>query len=57
MLFNLSDEYLPDKSLAKKIVYMILRRDQTGPVQVNGYKLLQLIRKFRTNYQFEIIYS
>jgi hypothetical protein len=46
MLFNLSDENIPDKPLAKKIVDMILRQNQSGPVQVNGYKLLQLIRKF-----------
>ena len=45
MLFNLSDENIPDKPLAKKIVDMILRQNQSGPVQVNGYKLLQLIRK------------
>ncbi|CBY18702.1 unnamed protein product [Oikopleura dioica] len=43
MLFNLSDENIPDKPLAKKIVDMILRQNQSGPVQVNGYKLLQLI--------------
>ena len=45
MLFNMSDENIPDKPLAKKIVDMILRQNQSGPVQVNGYKLLQLIRK------------
>ena len=57
MLFNLSDENIPDKPLAKKIVDMILRQNQSGPVQVNGYKLLQLIRKILVKDLIKDIFS
>ncbi len=50
MLFNLSDENIPDKQISKKIVNMILRQNQSSAVQVNGYKLLQLICKFLKNF-------
>ncbi|CAG5096996.1 Oidioi.mRNA.OKI2018_I69.XSR.g14883.t1.cds [Oikopleura dioica] len=43
MLFQLGDRYLPEKSMAKKIVDLILRQEQPAPVQVFGFKFLQTL--------------
>ncbi|CAG5107456.1 Oidioi.mRNA.OKI2018_I69.chr1.g3333.t1.cds [Oikopleura dioica] len=45
MLFQMSDEYLPERSMAKKIVDMILSQEQPAPVQITGFKLLMLLYK------------
>ncbi|CAG5094277.1 Oidioi.mRNA.OKI2018_I69.XSR.g13413.t1.cds [Oikopleura dioica] len=38
-----SDEYSPEKSMAKKIVDLILGQEQPAPVQVAGFELFQIL--------------